>query len=123
MGILSSIVGQFFPGGEGHLNLVAFLSWVQDAGGVPTLLARLKTLEEGEGLTAENLTHENISTLFSEGELSSLAQRMGLSRPDVMDWISAHLPAVLQHLSPETHQLGGSNMLDVALSILRERLK
>ncbi|HHL0960413.1 TPA: YidB family protein [Serratia marcescens] len=122
MGILSSIMGQFFSGSEGHPNLVAFLSWVQDEGGFPALLTRFKTLEEG-GLTTENLTPEHISNLFSEGELSSLAQRMGLPQQDVMDWISAHLPAVLQHLYPETHQLGGSNMLDVALTILRERLK
>ncbi|HBC7420630.1 TPA: hypothetical protein KEY88_003336 [Serratia marcescens] len=122
MGILNSVMGQLFPGSEGHPNLVAFLSWVQDEGGFPALLTRFKALEEG-GLTAANLTSEHISSLFSEGELSSIAQRMGISQQDVIDWISAHLPAVLQHLSPEIHQLGGNNMLDMALSILRERLK
>ncbi|EDS5038323.1 MULTISPECIES: YidB family protein [Enterobacteriaceae] len=50
--------------------------------------------------------------MFSAGELSSLAQRMGLSQEDVTGWIVAHLPAVIQHLSPEAHQLCGSNMLD-----------
>lgn len=122
MGILNNILGRFFPGTDVHPNLVAFLSWVQEEGGFPALLARFKTLEEG-GMTAENLTPEHISSMFSADEVSSLAQRMGISQEDVTGWISAHLPAVLQHLSPEAHQLGGSNMLDVALSILRERMK
>ncbi|MEH4990264.1 YidB family protein [Enterobacter asburiae] len=122
MGIMNNILGRFFQGADVHPNLMAFLSWVQDEGGFPALLARFKTLEEG-GMTAENLTPEHISSVFSTDEVSSLAQRMGISQEDVTGWISAHLPAVLQHLSPEAHQLGGSNMLDVALSILRERMK
>ncbi|MCU6244222.1 YidB family protein [Enterobacter asburiae] len=122
MGILNSILGRFFPGADVHPNLVAFLSWVQDEGGFPALLARFKTLE-ANGLTAENLTSEHISSMFSADELSSLAQRMGISQEDVTGWISTHLPAVLQHLSPEAHQLGDSNMLNTALSILRERMK
>lgn len=72
---------------------------------------------------AENITPEHISSLFSADELSLLAQRMGITQNEVTGWGSAHLPAVLQHLSPETHQLGGSNMLDTALTILRESMK
>ncbi|MEH4990136.1 YidB family protein [Enterobacter ludwigii] len=117
MGILNNILGRFFQGTDVHPNLMAFLSWVQDEGGFPALLARFKTLE------AENLTPEHISSLFSADELSSLAQHMGIAQGEVTGWMSAHLPAVLQHLSPEAHQLGGSNMLDTALSILRERMK
>lgn len=122
MGILNTLLGRFFRGTDVHPGLIAFLTWVQDEGGFPALLARFKAPEEN-GLTAENLTPEHISNLFSAEELSSLAQRMGISREDVTGWISAHLPAVLQHLSPEVHQLGGSNMPDRALSILRERMK
>ncbi|KFD24877.1 YidB family protein [Yokenella regensburgei] len=122
MGILNNILGCFIQGTDVHPNLMAFLSWVQEEGGFTALLARFKTLEEGE-LTTENLTPEHISSVFSADELSSLAQHMGISPGDVTDWMSAHLPAVLQHLSPEAHQLGGSNMLDTALSILRERMK
>ncbi|MGN5575903.1 YidB family protein [Enterobacter cloacae] len=122
MGILNNILGRFFQGTDVHPNLMAFLSWVQDEGGFPVLLARFKTLEEG-GLTAEYLTPEHISSVFSADELSSLAQHMGISQGEVTGWMSAHLPAVLQHLSPEAHQLGGNNMLDMALSILRDRMK
>ncbi|MCU6242238.1 YidB family protein [Enterobacter asburiae] len=122
MGILNNILGRFFQGTDVHPNLMVFLSWIQDEGGFPALLARFKTLEEG-GLTAENLTPEHISSVFSADELSSLAQRMGISQEDVTGWIGTHLPAVLQHLSPEAHQLGGSNMLETALSILRDRMK
>ncbi|AHE72474.1 hypothetical protein M942_04045 [Enterobacter ludwigii] len=122
MGILNNILGRFFQGTDVHPNLVAFLSWVQDEGGFPALLARFKTLE-ANGLTAENLTPEHLSSLFSADELSSLAQHMGISQGEVSDWMSAHLPAVLQNLSPEAHQLGGGNMLNTALSILRERMK
>jgi uncharacterized protein YidB (DUF937 family) len=122
MGILNNILGSFFQGTDAHPNLVAFLSWVQEEGGFPALLMRLKDLEAG-GLTAKNLTPEHISSLFSTDELSSLAQHMGISQGEVTEWVSAHLLVVLQHLSPEAHQLGGSNMLDTALSILRERMK
>lgn len=122
MGIVNNILERFFPGADVHPNLVAFLSWVQEGGGFPALLARFKALE-ANGLTAENLTLEHISSLFSADELSSLAQHMGISQEEVASWISVHLPAVLQHLSPEAHQLGGSNILDTALSILRERMK
>jgi len=122
MGILNNILGRFFQGTDVHPNLMAFLSWVQDEGGFAALLARFKTLEES-GVMAENLTPEHISSVFSADELSSLAHHMGISQEEVMGWISAHLPVVLQHLSPQAHQLGGSNMLDMALSILRERMK
>lgn len=122
MSIVNNILERFFPGADVHPNLVAFLSWVQEGGGFPALLARFKALE-ANGLTAENLTLEHISSLFSADELSSLAQHMGISQEEVASWISVHLPAVLQHLSPEAHQLGGSNMLDMALSIIRERMK
>lgn len=122
MSILNTILGRFFQGTDVHPDLMAFLLWVQDEGGFPALLARLKSLE-ANGLTAENLTPEHIGSVLSADELSSLAQRMGFSQEDMKGWISAHLPAMLQHLSPEALQLGGSNMLDSALSILRERMK
>lgn len=122
MGILNNILGRLFQGTDVHPNLMAFLSWVQDEGGLPVLLTRFKSLEE-EGITADKLTPEHISRLFSADELSSLAQRMNIPQQDVTEWISGHLPAVFQHLSPEVNQLGGNNMLDVALSILRKRLK
>ena len=122
MGILNNILGRFFQRTDVHPNLMAFLSWVQEEGGFPSLLARFKTLE-ANGLTAENLTPEHISSLFSADELSSLARHMGISQGEVTGWMSAHLPAVLQHLSPEAHQLGDGKMLDTALSILRERMK
>ncbi|HDR2586374.1 YidB family protein [Enterobacter ludwigii] len=122
MSILNSILGRLFQGTDVHPNLMAFLSWVQDEGGISALLARFKSLEEG-GMTAENLTPEHINSFFSADELSSLAQRMGISQTDMTNWISVHLPAMLQHLSPEEHQLGGSNMLNTALSILRDRMK
>ncbi|WP_439411934.1 YidB family protein [Enterobacter ludwigii] len=122
MGILNNILGRFFQGTDVHPNLVAFLFWVQEEGGFPALLARFKSLES-DGLTAENLTPEHISSLFSADELCSLAQHMGISQGEVTDWMSSHLPAVLQHFSPEAHQLGGGNMLNTALSILRERMK
>ena len=115
MGILNNILGQFFQGTKVHPNLIAFLSWVQDEGG-------FSALEEGGGM-AEHLTPEHISNVFSTDELSSLAKRMGISPDDVTGWISVHLPAVLKHLSPEMHQLGGSNMLNTALSILRDRMR
>lgn len=121
MGILNTILGRFFQGTDVHPNLVAFLSWVQEEGGFPTLLARFKILE-ADGLTAENLTPEHISSLFSAEEISSLAQHMGISQGDVTGWMSANLPAVLQHLAPEAHQLSGRNMLEMALSILRKRM-
>lgn len=73
MGILNNIMGRFFHGADVHPNLMAFLSWVQDEGGFPALLARFKALEEN-GLTAENLTPEHISSVFSADDLSSLAQ-------------------------------------------------
>ncbi|WP_439412653.1 YidB family protein [Enterobacter ludwigii] len=122
MGILNNILGQFFQGTKVHPNLIAFLSWVQDEGGFPALLVRFKNLEEGGGM-AEHLTPEHISNVFSTDELSSLAKRMGISPDDVTGWISVHLPAVIKHLSPEIHQLGGSNMLNTALSILRDRMR
>ncbi|MNG54826.1 hypothetical protein D3C79_128790 [compost metagenome] len=122
MGMLNNILGRFFQGTDAHPNLMAFLSWVQDEGVFPRLLARFKVLDEN-GLTAENLSPEHISSLFSADELVSLSQRMGISQEGVTGWISAHLPAVLQHLSPEAHQLDGSNMLNTALSILRDRMR
>jgi uncharacterized protein YidB (DUF937 family) len=116
------MLGRLFQGTDVHPNLMAFLSWAQDEGGLPVLLTRFKNLEEG-GITAEKLTPEHIRHLFSADELSSLAQRMNISQEDVTEWISGHLPTVFHHLSPEANQLGGNNMLDVALSILRKWLK
>jgi uncharacterized protein YidB (DUF937 family) len=79
------------------------------------LLARL--------VNTDNLTPEHIAIVFSTGELASLAQRMGMPQEAVADWMNAHLPAVLSHLSGAAPLPGSGNMLDTALALLRERLK
>lgn len=122
MDILNNIVGKILPGGDEHPGLVAFLSWVQEEGGLPALLLRFKELQDKGGVTS-SFSHEHISHLFSDGELASLAQHMGLSSEEVTEWASSHLPALLQHVSSGVLQQGSGNLLDSAWSFLRGRMK
>lgn len=122
MDILNNIVGRILPDANEHPGLMAFLSWAQDEGGLPSLLLRFRELEE-KGLVSGTFTPEHISHLFSDGDLASLAQRMGLSSEEVTAWISEHLPALLQHVSSGAQQQGGSHLLDVAWSFLRGQMK
>lgn len=52
-----------------------------------------------------------------------LHNEWGAAQGNVTGWIYEHLPALAQHLSPEAHQPGDSNMFDMVLSILRGRMK
>lgn len=122
MDILNNIVGKLLPGDDEHPGLAAFLSWVQDEGGLPTLLERFKELQGKDGMTG-SFSPEHISHLFSDGELTSLAQHMGFSSEEVTEWVSGHLPALLQHVSSGELQQGSGSLLDSAWSFLRGRIK
>ncbi|MFZ5178772.1 hypothetical protein ACOY5X_20965 [Enterobacter kobei] len=122
MDILNNIVSRILPDSNEHPGMMTFLSWVRDEGGLPSLLVRFRELED-KGLVSGTFTPEHIIHLFSDGELASLAQRMGLSSEEVTAWAGEHLPALLQHVSAGTQQQGGSNLLDVAWSFLRGQIK
>ncbi|MFP2827390.1 YidB family protein [Citrobacter braakii] len=122
MDILNNMMGKILTITNGRSGLITFLDWAENEGVLPALLLRFRELQD-KGLTAESFTPEHISHLFRDGELPSLAQHMGLSSEDVSAWISAHLPALLQHLSAGAAQQDGSNLLDMAWSFLRERMK
>ncbi|EEF6878862.1 TPA: DUF937 domain-containing protein [Salmonella enterica] len=128
MKALSDIVMKLFSGQEDHPDLVAFLAWVQDEGGFPAMLERIQDRGAGELLTellsgaTQTLSSGHIGQLFSQSEISALAQRTGTTPQEVTAWMANCLPALLQHLAPEGHTLSGSDMLSRALTLLRDRL-
>lgn len=125
---LEDMVMKVFCGCDDHSCLVAFLAWVQDEGGLPALTERCQDRGAGELLltlasaTDATMTTVHVRQLFSQAEVTALAQRMRMSSPDTTDWIRQYLPPLLRQLLPAAPGLSGSDMLSRALGLLRNQL-
>ena len=132
MGLLDSVLGSLSQGGSGSGNplLDTVLAMINDprSGGLQGLLAKFQ--EHGLGdvaaswvSTGQNLpiSAGQIQEALGSGELSSIAQKLGMSSGDVSSQLAQLLPGVVDNLTPNG-QVPDMGSLGSLLGSLTKRL-
>jgi uncharacterized protein YidB (DUF937 family) len=110
-GILGNMMGRM-PGGEqpaqGNSPLIQMaLQILQQNGGIEGLLAKLQQAGLGQQAqswigTGQNMpiTPDALSQIFGRGQLSQIAQQMGMSPDKAAGGLSQALPQVVDQMTP-----------------------
>ncbi|MBE5253581.1 YidB family protein [Mixta mediterraneensis] len=113
MGFLDELVGSLGHGqeqGQGNQpgQLLAIWHWVQEQGGIEVLLHKFQQGGLGEVLgswigTGNNqpVAGSDIQSAFGEGELQSLADKLGTDVQSASGILAALLPQLIDKMSPQ----------------------
>ena len=135
-GLLDQLVGQMTAVAEGQGQngapqgslMVGVMTMIDNAGGVPALLAQLQASGLGEHVaswlgTGENLpvTASQLAEALGAGHLAQVAQQAGVEPAHAASGLAQLLPQLIDQLSPGG-QLPEGGMLSQGLSMLAGRL-
>ena len=132
MGLLDSVLGSLSQGGSGSGNalLNTLLAMINDpsTGGLEGLLAKFQQHGLGDVAASWVSTGKNlpisgaqIQEALGSAELSSLAQKLGMSSGDVSSQLAQLLPGVVDNLTPNG-QLPDTGSLGDLLGSVMKRL-
>ena len=99
VGGIAGLLGKFENGGVGAI----FQSWVSSGQNLPISAAQVQQV----------LGNEHIA---------NLASKLGLSPADVTAQLSQHLPALIDHLTPNGQLPTGNVLVEEGLSLLKGKL-
>lgn len=129
MGLLDELVGSL-SGGQGNNlgQLHAIWNWVQEQGGIEVLLQKFQqgglsgALGSWIGTGAnQTVSGGEIQSAFNQGELRSLADKLGTDEQSASGTLASLLPELIDRMSPQgqldeqalhNNQLDLGNMVD-----------
>ncbi|MGE9551519.1 YidB family protein [Erwinia amylovora] len=121
MGILGDLVGKVLTGGSQQADEISsVMSWVDQQGGLPAILAKLQQGEVGEVVkswlsSGDNLhvSGELVTQALGSESVGQLADKLGIDLSQASGLLAKYLPLLIDKASPdgELHQDALSGML------------
>ncbi|HTQ02037.1 MAG TPA: YidB family protein [Casimicrobiaceae bacterium] len=123
MGLLDGLLNEFMrgglqgaqpgslPGAQGagsNAVITAVLQLLEQNGGISGILAKMQ--QAGYGAQAQSwigtgqnqpISPDVLSQIFGQGQLSQIAQQLGLSHQDAAGTVAQALPQVVDHMTPD----------------------
>jgi uncharacterized protein YidB (DUF937 family) len=133
-GLLGQVMGGMMSGGtnasthaQNPLMQLA-LKMLQQNGGISGVLGKFQQAGYGDHAqswvgTGQNMpiSADALSKIFGQGQLSQIAQQMGMSHDQVAGGLAQALPQVVDHMTPQGHVGNDSNdLVAQALAILEQ---
>lgn len=135
MGLLDSVMnvaGDLLSGNEGNSNLLeAATSLIKDhPDGLSGLIEQLRSGGLGDAVNSWVGTGENqavsadaLQQALGSSKLGEMAQQFGISNDQISSGLSAVLPQLINHLTPNGTVDANSNaLMDAGLSLLKNKL-
>jgi uncharacterized protein YidB (DUF937 family) len=134
-GLLGSMMGGMMGGGSsaqgmqgGNPMIQMALQMLQQNGGIEGLLAKFQQAGMGQQAqswigTGQNMpiSPDALSQIFGHGQLSQIAQQMGISPDEAAGGLSQALPHVVDHMTPGGEiPEGHDDLVAQALAILQK---
>ncbi|WP_199257283.1 YidB family protein [Pantoea sp. BAV 3049] len=109
MGIFGDLVGEVLTGGGQKADeITSVMSWVNQQGGLPTILAKLQQGEVGEVVkswlsSGDNLhlSGELVTQALGSESVSQLADKLGIDLSQAAGLLAKYLPLLTDKASPD----------------------